>query len=195
MFIIPPHVKELIRAGNIKLNLGSGVDYRPGYINVDLDPSVSPDLLLDYLDIEKVVPQSSVSEIMMMHSLNYLTLWQARGVFRMAKRLLQPGGRLILETVDLHRALQKIVTSTGNFDEYIEGVRALHAFGIDQLQREEMYSPNRFSWTRWHLESELRTAGWHEIAVLPPQTHTPWRDMRFECVQEAASLSPTSLFG
>ncbi|MDD2943560.1 MAG: glycosyltransferase [bacterium] len=186
---IPAHVRKLIADGNIKLNLGSGVDYRQGYINVDLDPGAKPDLLMDYLETEKVIPPASVQEIMMMHSLNYLTLWQARALFRLAQRLIAPGGKLIIETVDLSRAIEKISTSTNNFNEYIEGVRALHAFGIDQLQREEMYFPNRFSWTSWHLNAELTDAGWQDVQILEPETHNPWRDMRFVCNKPAATTT------
>ena len=174
----------------LRLNLGSGIDYRDGYINIDLTSDYKTDIRMDFTKIDEVFPPGSVDEIIMYHSLNYLTLWQARDLFRTALGLLAPGGRLIIETVNLEQAIAKIRQNIGGeFSEYMEGVRALHAFGIDQLENREIYFPNRFSWTAWHLEAELRDAGFADIAQKPQQSHSPWRDMRFEACKAFNTIS------
>ncbi len=42
-----------------RMNLGSGQDYRPGYLNIDIDPSVEPDVVIDLsqtVELPKTVP-------------------------------------------------------------------------------------------------------------------------------------------
>lgn len=176
-----------INTGTIRINLGSGVDYREGYFNIDSNPDAKTDFCINFLQIDRIFQPATVSEILMLHSLDYLNLWQARDLFAKAHRLLKPGGKLVIETVNLENAIQKILSSIDNFDEYLEGVRALHAFGVDQLQRKEVYTPNAFSWTRWHLTGELNNAGFGSVQILPAQTHVPWRDMRIEAHKNQGS--------
>lgn len=170
----------LINTGEIRINLGCGDDYRKDYYNVDSNPAANTDFCINFLQIDRIFAQESVSEILMLHSLNYLNLFQARTLFVKAHRLLKGGGRLIIETVNLEKAINKILSSTGDFNEYLEGVRALHAFDPGMVQRGEAYTPNAFSWTAWHLRAELNAAGFSSVELLPPQTHAAWRDMRAE---------------
>jgi len=165
---------------SVRLHLGCGGDYWPGYINIDVSPSSSADLKMDYLGIDTLFAPGTVREIVMIHSLNYLTLWQARDFFRITHRLLEDQGVLLLETVNLEKAIRQIERGIGNLDEYLEGVRALHAFGPEQLRNREVHTPNAFSWTPWHITEELSAAGFHNVLVLPARTHAPWRDMRIE---------------
>ncbi|BEH11549.1 MULTISPECIES: hypothetical protein [Geobacter] len=169
-----------ITTGDIRINLGSGIDYREGYFNIDANPAAKTDFCINFLQIDRIFLPDTVSETLMLHSLNYLNLWQARDLFAKIHRLLKRNGILIIETVNLEKAVEKIISSIGNFEQYLEGVRALHAFGVDQLQRKEIYTPNAFSWTPWHLTAELKNAGFGAVEVLPPQTHARWRDMRVE---------------
>jgi hypothetical protein len=164
----------------VRLHLGCGADYWPGYVNIDGNPSSPADLKMDYLGIDTLFAPGTVREVAMIHSLNYLTLWQARDFFRKTLCLLDGEGVLVVETVCLEKAIQQIERGVGNLDAYLEGVRALHAFGLEQLRDREIHVPNAFSWTAWHLTEELSTAGFSNILVLPPRTHAAWRDMRIE---------------
>ncbi|MSM40299.1 MAG: glycosyltransferase [Geobacter sp.] len=164
-----------------KLHIGCGQNYLPSHINIDTDKSVRADLYLDAMDIDRVFPPKSLTEILMIHSFNYLNLWQAREFLDKAALLLTDDGTLIIETPDLLKAASKISIEQGrNLGEYLEGVRALHAFDMGQVERHDAITPYACSWSSWHLEQELRRAGFGEISVLPPQTHAPWRDMRIE---------------
>lgn len=165
---------------DLKLHLGCGQDYWPGYVNIDVDPSAKADLILDISELENTFDPGSISEVVMYHVINYLSLWEARGFFQALTRLMPPNGRLIIETVNLEAALAKVAQSKGNLGEYLEGVRALHAFGRDHMEAQARFVPNRFSWTRWHLEEELGAAGFASIRQTPVQSHAPWRDMRLE---------------
>ncbi|MCC6952992.1 MAG: glycosyltransferase, partial [Deltaproteobacteria bacterium] len=169
----------------LKLHLGCGGDYRSGWINVDRDPGARADIHAPIEDLNKYFAPSSAREALAVHALNYLRLWEARAFFRSMHRILEPGGKLVLETVNLERAIEKISQSKENFPEYLEGVRALHAFGLDHLEANEPYYPNSFSWTPWHLERELQLAGFSKIEFLPPTMHGQWRDMRVEATNSA----------
>jgi SAM-dependent methyltransferase len=49
-----------------KINLGSGKDYRPGYLNIDVNPSVGADLILDLsqrLDLPHAITSPSLGKI------------------------------------------------------------------------------------------------------------------------------------
>lgn len=174
------------RAGaKIRLHLGSGGDYWPGYVNVDADPSATCDLRIDFTRIEEVYPPGSVSEVAMIHSLSYLSLWQARDLFAALHRLFEPGGRLIVEFPDLAKCARAVLDHEYDFTAYLEAVRAIYAFDLSQIERRQPYTPYAFGWSASHLIAELQQAGFREVALLDPQTHgpRPWRDARVEAIK------------
>ena len=181
---LPHQFKSHNPHADIKLHLGCGIDYWKGYVNIDRDPAATIDLRMDFLDIDRAFPPGSVSEVVMIHSLNYFSLWDARDLIAKFFTLLKHGGKLIIETANVERLVAKIQQNVGkNFDEYLEGIRAFHAFGLDDMNARREYFPNKFSWTPWHLTLELQGAGFSEIQLQPPKTHGAWRDMRIEAVK------------
>lgn len=121
----------------------------------------------------------------MIHSLGYLRLWQARELLVDLYQLLEPGGRLIIEQPDLIKCARKALESTDNPIEYLEAVRGLYAFGLDQIERREMFTPYAFGWSEMHLKKELERIGFSQVMPYNPLTHgpRPWRDMRIEAVK------------
>lgn len=172
----------------LQLHLGCGNDYKPGYLNVDLNPMAHADIHASMLDLEQFVRPNSVQLVETYHALNYLSLWEARQFFRILHRLFQDEGLLVIETANVESLARKILESSGNLSEYLEGVRGLHAFGLDHLAQELSYSPNKFSWTPWHLVQELQAAGFMDVTVQPAKTHAPWRDMRIEARKRTVNL-------
>ena len=45
----------------IKLNLGSGKNYREGYINIEINPRFKSDVLANIMDVE--YPEGSIDEV------------------------------------------------------------------------------------------------------------------------------------
>lgn len=162
----------------VRLHLGCGADRWGGWVNVDRDPSARADLCMDLAEVEQRFAPGSVAEVAMIHSLNYLSYPQATRLFASLHRLLEPGGTLVIETVDVEAAARRVLESVGRERDHIDGVRAFHAFGWDDLEARRPYAPNRFGWSVWHLEQELARAGFAEVERQAPQTHVAWRDMR-----------------
>lgn len=172
----------------VKLHLGCGQDYWPGYVNIDVLPNSKADMVMSYLEIDHHFELNSVDEIVMIHSLNYVPLWEARDFFAKAQKILRVGGQFIIETVNLEKAVRHMLENIGNFNQYLEGVRGIYGFGLDHLKNREKYAPNVQGWTAWHLQYELSQAGFEEIEILPVQTHVSWRDMRVVATKGQANF-------
>ncbi len=99
--IVPPVQGPLTELQDVKLNLGCGPMHLDGYINIDGDPHACADFYMDFCTVGEAFAKESINEVLMLHSLSYLNLWQARDLFVTIERLLKPGGRLVIELPDL----------------------------------------------------------------------------------------------
>ncbi|MEW6323931.1 MAG: glycosyltransferase [Nitrospirota bacterium] len=173
------------RQRHLKLHLGCGADHLAGYVNIDADMDAKADLYIDFCNLNRVFSPESVAEGVMIHSLNYLNLWQARSLFRQLHTLLEPGGRLIIELPDLAKCAQRIMQPGQSMVDYLEGVRSIYAFDMSWVENKVVYTPYAFGWSGWHLKRELEHAGFKEVSLHDPQTHGRllWRDVRVEAVK------------
>ncbi len=174
----------LKRRRNLKLHLGCGKKYLQGYINIDGYIGAKADIYLDFKKVGKFFLPFSAHEILMIHSISYLNLWEARDFFRTVHGLLKEGGNLIMECPDISNCSRKLLEagSSETFNpDYLEGVRGFYAFGLDNLAERRPYYPYAFGWSGWHLKQELEEAGFREVVLTEPKTHEKsWRDLRIE---------------
>ncbi len=176
------HLQEN-RDVSIKINLGCGAEYKNDWLNIDSDFNVKADIHADFLNLKELFAASSIDEVEMIHSLGYLNLWEARELLQQVHTILKPGAKFILEVPNSEKAISKIMQGCSDLTSYIDGVSAFHASRNGQLERRENYKPYSFSWTPEHLKQELEKSGFKNVSILPPQTHSEWRDMRIECVK------------
>jgi len=183
--IRPANVAVLTPGQPVRLHLGCGEVRLPGWINIDGNPASAADVVMDFRQIGGAFPASSVDEMMMIHSLSYLRLWEARDLLAAAHGLLKPGGKFIAEFPDVAKCAVVLCGPGRVVDSHLEGVRALYAFDLGQIARRDLYTPYAFGWAAWHLEHELRAAGFRAIRTLPPLTHgqLTWRDSRVEAAK------------
>ena len=89
----------------MRLNIGCGRDYLPGYVNVDPYEREVADVVTeaDKLDF---VPDGSAEEICSYQLLEHLGFVDAHRTLAHWARKLAPGGLLIIETPDLERSLE-----------------------------------------------------------------------------------------
>ena len=119
--VVPRVSGPLVEKDGIKLNLGCGPMHLDGYINIDGDPRACADFYLDFSELGDAFAPGCAKEILMIHSLSYLNLWQARDFFRVAHRLLSPGGKLIIELPSIEKCAEKVLASKDSLPEYLEG--------------------------------------------------------------------------
>lgn len=182
--IVPRVTGPLVEKRDLRLNLGCGPMHLDGYINIDADPGACADFYLDFGELDRVFAASSTREILMIHSLSYLNLWQARNFFRVAHRLLMPGGTLAIELPSIEKCARHLLESQGDVTEYLEGVRGIYAFDPTEIANQVDFTPYSFGWSAWHLEKELRDASFSEVVVTEAQFHQqPWRDIRVEATK------------
>lgn len=79
----------------ISLNLGCGRDYKQGYLNIDKNKQVKPDLVLDLNQGLKKIKSNSCKEVLSYHNLEHLDNWEL--LLREIHRVLIPDGILRLK--------------------------------------------------------------------------------------------------
>lgn len=163
----------------VKLHLGCGSDYKHGWVNIDINTSVRADIYTNFGNIKKYFNENTVQTISMSHSISYLNLWEAHSFFKDAYKLLLKDGKLEIEFPDIIKC-SKIIVSESEIEVYLEGIRGVFAFDLDQIKNKEHYTPYSFGWSGWHLKEELLKIGFKDVQILEPETHGKrvWRDTR-----------------
>jgi predicted SAM-dependent methyltransferase len=135
---VQPRVGSADRpTSGIWLNLGSGMDKKPGWVNVDADPVQAPDVCADALTYLAGVADDSVDEIYAGHFLEHLERDAAGRFLAECLRVLKPGGRLGVVVPDTRAIMQS----------YLEDGRDL-----DDLCRAFLYSTIQESQHKWSYD-------------------------------------------
>jgi predicted SAM-dependent methyltransferase len=101
----PRQLKTYLATGVCrKLNVGSGADPIPGWINADLTPWRKS---IVYMDATKPLPlpTASMNFVFTEHMIEHIAYDDARAFLREAFRVLRAGGRIRIATPDLDRIL------------------------------------------------------------------------------------------
>jgi hypothetical protein len=148
------------RAVVARLNLGSGSDYRPGWINVDLDPISGADLIA-HAESLPMFASGSIDVIEARQLLPFLGYFEAQAALREWARLLRPGGELLLELPDLEACVAAIGR---HVDE-----RGLDPAltGLYGEPRHGSLAAYRWAWSRSSLTAALREAGFDAVQFEP----------------------------
>jgi len=96
---------------SVKYNLGCGDKILPGYINVDTVSQrglKKPDLIADIRDL-KDIKTSVADEILSVHVIEHFYYWEVASLLTNWKRILKPGGKIILECPNLLYACQMLL--------------------------------------------------------------------------------------
>ena len=99
----------------LKLNLGCGDKILPGYINIDTvseRKTKKPDIIADIRDLQSI-KTSIADEILAVHVIEHFYYWEVIPLLTSWKRILKPGGKIILECPNLRYACQMLLENPG----------------------------------------------------------------------------------
>lgn len=169
----------------MRINFGCGRQVLDGWYNVDavLSPRAPrPPELLHAIVFEKdgavrnPLPLSAgcADELIAMHVIEHVHAWEAPHLVAEWKRLLMPGGRLVLEMPNIEAAARNLVA--GMNDQM-----AMWPLYGDHGHRDP-FMCHKYGYTPKTIRGLLKDAGFTAIEMRPPQTHGARanRDMRVE---------------
>lgn len=88
----------------MKLNIGCGYAYLPGWVNLDADPACRPDVLARAWDLP--LGTACAEQVQALQLAEHLGFFKARYFLSECWRVLAPGGRLLLETPDIEKTFR-----------------------------------------------------------------------------------------
>lgn len=159
----------------VKLDLGAGDKRHEGFLRVGLQPD--HDIRCDLREI--ALPDDYADEAQAIHVIEHFFRWDALDVLREWRRVLKPGGLLVLELPDLAKCCRNFLKDGGEKPR-----RSLWGLYGDPNYRNELMT-HRFGYTPASLAALLREAGFVKIKHRPPAYHMADRDMRLEAKKPA----------
>lgn len=140
----------------IRLNLGCENIKKEGWINIDINPKVEPDIVADVTDLSNHFKPNSVDEIYAGHLLEHLYPQEAITAVENWKSLLKEGGKLCVVVPDFKYLVKA----------YMGG-----SMSIEELAMEYVYSYVQPSHHRWIYDIEslirfLEEAGFKDIKTI-----------------------------
>lgn len=172
----------------MKINYCCGRQVLDGWHNIDAAASPRaprpPELLFtlrfkpDGQLVRKTpLDDDCATELQAMHVIEHFHVWQAPHVLAEWKRLLQPGGLLVLELPNLEAACRNVLA--GLPDQM--GMWPLFGDGTHM----DPLNCHKFGYTPSTIIALVKAAGFIKAKVLPPITHGARqnRDMRIECIK------------
>lgn len=163
----------------MKINVGCGRMVLDGWTNCDVQVSPKaprpPEILCDAKKIP--LPGESADVVMALHLLEHFYFWEVPSVLAEWRRLLKPGGKLILELPDLAKACRNLLEGKG--DQW--SMWPLYG----DPGHEDPFMCHRWGYTPATLKAILVSNGFAKVHFCAPQTHgkRAQRDMRAEAIK------------
>jgi SAM-dependent methyltransferase len=162
----------------IAYNLGCGNKKWDGWINVDLHSDIS-DIKCDLRKLE--IASDSADAVAAIHVLEHFYEWEVAEVLTEWKRVLKPGGKMILELP----CMDKVFAYVSNCviqKQPLQPFMTMWALYGDPKHKSEAMC-HKWGWFQNPLRNMLESVGMTEIKFCKPNYHFPFRDMRVECLK------------
>ena len=151
----------------MRLNFGCGIKKIEGYINVDIDPTVKPDVLSDTVDMA-IFSECTVDEIYASHLIEHLSYIEFDKAIRSWRRILKHGGIIVLECPDFEGVCKEFLKADeeGKWVSYRKTWHSIieHFYG----NQKTLYQYHKNGFTRNRLKSILTSVGFRDIQFLEP---------------------------
>ena len=159
-------------------NLGSGRAHWAGWINVDLNESEA-DLQCDLRSL--AVESDSADAVAAIHVLEHFYQWEAEEVLTEWRRILKPGGKMILELPCMDKVLRYIGLCIEKKEPLQDFMTAFALWGDPKYKDPAMC--HRWGWSMKQLHDVMENVGMREIEFVEPRYHFKFRDMRVEAIK------------
>lgn len=166
----------------MKLNIGAGKRRLHGYTGIDAVPRAGADIIAPADNIP--LPDGCADEILGVHVWEHFLLWECDGVLAEWRRLLKPGGALVLEMPDLLKCCRNVLDGRESGKPGQLGMWGL--FGDATLR--DLGMLHRWAWTFSTLHPFLAERGFAEIVERETKFHPAGRgvrDFRIEALKAA----------
>lgn len=157
----------------LKLHLGSGDKYWPGFVNLDKYSSRA-DVHCEGTHLPH--QPNTADELHAIHLLEHFHRLEAENALREWYRVLKPKGKLVLELPSLDKMAQRIVNGETNLRFTLLGL-----YGDPRETKPGM--AHQWGWSMKELEMVLSDVGFVDVSLMEPKFHFPERDMRVEAVK------------
>lgn len=141
-----------------KLNLGCGRDRKTGWINIDIDLRVGPDVVMDLQDYLPLSDET-VDQVLAQDVLEHLTKQQAQSFMGQLNRVIKPGGQVEIRVPDL----EKIVSAFGQDSE------VMFEFIYGNTRENGIWGVHKYAYTKETLARLLRSYGF-EVTLAESET-------------------------
>lgn len=148
--------------GPVKLHLGCGESYLPGYINIDYPPADHTCQMQSVADAyanvtELLFPPNSIDVIESHHMFEHFDRQTALALLCAWYTWLKPGGKIVIETPDFHASIRTFLNQNLSYKERQVVVR--HIFGSHEAHWAYHYD----GWYKEKFEHVLSLLGFSDI--------------------------------
>lgn len=169
----------------MRINVGCGRHVLDGFVNVDVERSPKAPRAPEVLASAVAIPleDGCADEVMAIHLLEHFYWWEVPAVLAEWRRLLKPGGLLVLELPDILKCARNLIKlAAAGADVHQIDSQAMWGLYGDPGTRNPLMC-HRWGWHPATLQAELHAAGFTDLVWPPTQWHAAGRahrDMRVE---------------
>tara|TARA_R110000868_G_scaffold9790_4_gene48177 strand:- start:71 stop:574 length:504 start_codon:yes stop_codon:yes gene_type:complete len=161
----------------VAYNLGCGKKNWDGWLNVD--QCETADIQCDIRKLE--VANDSANAVAAIHVLEHFYEWEAFNLLTEWRRILKPGGKMIIEVPCLDKVFAYIADQISK-NQILEKYMTVHPiFGDGKHKNPAMMHKTGYFVNS--LNNLLIDVGMREVTLCEPRYHFPHRDMRFEAIK------------
>jgi predicted SAM-dependent methyltransferase len=172
------YVGAAIEGKEWRLNMGCGKKKKVGYLNVDVDVAVKPDIVV-LLGPSLPFASGTFSLIEAYHVVEHVYPWVSSDIFKEFWRILKPGGKVAIECPNIEAACGWLFQNSDYGPDSQMGMWAIYG----DPNPENQLHMHKWGYTPVTLSACLKQAGFVGIKREVPETHVPARDFRMAAIR------------